>query len=153
MNQLISYNEATGVLRTPSFPAITRPDFTTVRALRKHFNIALAKLECPQSLIYGWAGLAMDPKMYSLIKINPFVAPPDPGPTAVYNAGFQTPQQMKMTEQIWENDKIYFLSYGNIYRACFRLIDELVRPEFKAYGVEFHDVHPGHPIAIGNNIW
>ncbi len=95
----------------------------------------------------------MDPKMYSLIKINPFVAPPDPGPTAVYNAGFQTPQQMKMTEQIWENDKIYFLSYGNIYRACFRLIDELVRPEFKAYGVEFHDVHPGHPIAIGNNIW
>jgi hypothetical protein len=110
MNQLISYDEATGVLCTPSFPAITRPDFTTVRALRKHFNIALAKLECPQSLIYGWAGLAMDPTMYSLIEVNPFVAPPDPGPTAVYNAGFQTPQQMKMTEQIWENDKIYFLS-------------------------------------------
>jgi hypothetical protein len=110
MNQLISYDEATGVLRTPSFPAIMRPDFTTVQALRKHFNIALAKLECPQSLIYGWAGLAIDPTMYSLIKVNPFVAPPDPGPTPVYNAGFQTPQQMKMTEQIWENDKIYFLS-------------------------------------------
>ena len=77
----------------------------------------------------------MDPTMYSLIKVNPFVATPDPGPTAVYNAGFQTPQQMKMTEQIWDNDKIYFLSYGNIHRACFRLIDELVRPEFKVSNV------------------
>jgi hypothetical protein len=73
--------------------------------------------------------------MYSLIEVNPLITPPDPGPTPVYNAGFQTPQQMKMTEQVWENDKIYFLSYGNIHRACFRLLDELVRPEFKVSNV------------------
>ena len=88
MNQLITYDEAAGVLRTPSFPPMARPDFASVRALRKHMNTALGKLECPQSLVYGWTGLAMDPSMYALIEVNPFVVPPDPGPTPVYPGGW-----------------------------------------------------------------
>lgn len=135
MNQLISYDEAMGILLMPSFQMITHPDFTIVRALCKYINLALAKLERPQSLIYGWTGMAMDPTMYSLIKTNPFVAPPDPGPTTVYNGGFQTPQQMKVTKQIWSNDKTYFLSYGNIHCACFWLLNKLVRPEFKVSNI------------------
>ena len=31
MNQLISYDDAAGVLRTPAFPKLARPDFTSVR--------------------------------------------------------------------------------------------------------------------------
>ena len=135
MNQLITYDEASGVLRTPPFPRMARPDFASVRALRKHINTALAKLECPQSLVYGWTGLAMDPTMYSLIEVNPFFFPPDPGPTPVYAAGFLPNTAMKVTEQLWENAKNYFLSQQNIHRACFRLLDELVRDEYKVSNV------------------
>jgi hypothetical protein len=108
-----------------------RPDFANVRALHKHFNLALAKLDCPQSLVYGWTGMAMDPVMYSLIKPNPFVTPNDPGLMPTYNAGFQATQQMKTMEQLWDNDRNYFLSYVNVHRACFRLLDELIHPEYK----------------------
>jgi hypothetical protein len=131
MNQLITYDEASGVLRTPAFPKLGRPDFTSVRTLRKHFHSALAKLECPQSSVYGWTGVAMDPVMYALIERQPFAIPIDPGATPTYGPGFQTQQMMKTTEMIWENDRTYFQSYGNNHRACFRLLDELVRPEYK----------------------
>ena len=133
--QLISYDEAAGVLRTPAFPKLGRPDVTSVRALRKHFHSALAKLECPQSSVYGWTGVAMDPVMYALIEPIPFAIPGDPGTTPPYNGGFQTQQMMKTTEMIWENDRNYFQSYGNIHRACFRLLDELVRPEYKVSNI------------------
>ncbi len=83
----------------------------------------LAKLECPQSLVYGWMGVAMDPMMYSMIKLTPFDIPADPGPTPMYNPGLQNPQQMKTTEQMWENDRNYFLSYSNIHLTCFQLLD------------------------------
>ncbi len=135
MNQLITYNEAAGVLRTPAFPKLARPDFTSIRALRKHFHSALAKLECPQSSVYGWTGVAMDPVMYALIEPNPFVIPVDPGATPTYNQGFQTQQQMKTTEQLWDNDRNYFLSYGNIHRASFRLLDDLIRAEYKVSNI------------------
>ena len=61
MNQLISYNDAAGVLCVPAFPKMARPDFPSVRPLRKHLHHALVKLDCPQSRVYGWTGLTMDP--------------------------------------------------------------------------------------------
>lgn len=131
MNQLITYDDAAGVLRTPAFPKMARPDFSSVRALRKHLHEALAKLECPQSRVYGWTGLAMDAAMYAMIENVPFAIPLDPGPTTTYNVGFQTTQQMRASEQLWESARNYFLSYENINRACFRLLDEIVRPEYK----------------------
>jgi hypothetical protein len=136
MNQLITFDEAAAVLRTPAFPKMARPDFTVVRALRKHLHAALAKLECPQSRVYGWTGLAMAPAMYAMIEVNPFTIPIDPGPTPAYNpAIFQTPVQMRTAEQMWEYDRRYYLSYENIHRACFRLLDEIVRPEFKVSNI------------------
>ena len=38
---------------------------------------------------------------------------------------------MEVTKQLWENAKHYFLSYQNVQRSCFRLLDELVRDEYK----------------------
>jgi hypothetical protein len=72
----------------------------SVRALRKHLHAALAKLECPQSRVYGWTGLAMDPNMYAMIENVPFTILIDPGPTTTYNVGFQSPQQMRASEQL-----------------------------------------------------
>jgi hypothetical protein len=106
------------------------------QAFRKHFHLALAKLECPQSLVYGWTGVAMDPVIYGLIEPNPFVIPVNPGATSTYGPGFQTQQQMKTMEQIWANKRNYFLLYGNIHCACFRLLDDLVRREYKVSNID-----------------
>jgi hypothetical protein len=73
----------------------------------------------------------MDAAMYAMIENVPFAIPLDPGPTTTYNVGFQTTQQMRASEQLWESARNYFLSYENINRACFRLLDEIVRPEYK----------------------
>jgi hypothetical protein len=116
--------------------------------------MAIAKLECPQSLVYGWTGVAMDPVMYGLIELNPFVLPVDTGTTPTYAAGFQNPQQIKMMEQMWDNDRKYFMSYSNIHRACFQLLDELVRPEYKVSnfaGLTGYDVNSRDSRATRDN--
>ena len=77
----------------------------------------------------------MDPVMYALIETTPFSIPLDPGATPTYAPGFLSPTQMKTTEQLWENDRNYFLSYANIHRACFCLLDDLVRPEYKVSNI------------------
>jgi hypothetical protein len=78
MKQLIIFDEAAGFVKNP--PSVTpRPDFTKIWALWKHITQAFKQPDCSQSLIYGWAGLAMDPTMYALIKLSPFIAPPNLG--------------------------------------------------------------------------
>jgi hypothetical protein len=106
MNQLISYNEAAGVLKNPP-TMMSQPNFTKIRALRKHIMQALKQLVCLQSLIYGWAGLAMNPTMYLLIKSQQFVTPPDPGASPPYPQ-FTTPQGIKTCERLWENEQNYY---------------------------------------------
>ncbi len=69
--------------------------------------------------------------MYALIEPAPFIVPVDQGATPTYAPGFLNPTQIRTTEQIWENDRNYFLSYSNIHKACFRLLDELIRSEYK----------------------
>jgi hypothetical protein len=98
MNQLISYDEAAGVLKNPP-TMLPRPNFAKIRALHKHITQALKQLDCPQSLIYGWAGLAMDPTMNSLIETQQFVQPPNPGASPPL-AQFTTPQAIKMCKRL-----------------------------------------------------
>jgi hypothetical protein len=129
MNQLISYNEAAGVLKNPP-TMMPWPNFAKIRALCKNITQALKQLVCPQSLIYGWAGLAMDPTFYALIKNQQFVAPPDPGASPLYPQ-FTTPQGIKMYERLWKIEQNNCLLFINISRMCFRMLDKLVRDEYK----------------------
>ena len=119
MNQLISYNEEAGVLKNPP-TMMPRPNFLKIRALRKHIMQALKQLVCPQSLIYGLAGLAMDPTMYALIENQQFITPPNPGASPPYPQ-FTTPQGIKMCKRLWENEQYFYLSYFNISRTCFQM--------------------------------
>jgi hypothetical protein len=75
MNQLITFDKEAGFLKNPPsvMPGL---DFTKIRAIQTHITKALKQLDCPQSLIHGWLGLAMNPTMYALIKLSPFIAPP-----------------------------------------------------------------------------
>jgi hypothetical protein len=96
MNQLITYDEAVGFLKNPS-SVIPCPDFMKILVLRKHITHALKQLDCPQSLIYGWAGLAMDTTMYVLINLSAFTSPPNPGNVPMY-PNFSSPQVLNIVE-------------------------------------------------------
>jgi hypothetical protein len=129
MDSLITYDEAAEFLKNPP-TMLPRPDFAKLRALRKHMTQALKQLVCPQSQIHGWTGLVMAPGLYSLIETFDFFIPPDPGPVPMYTP-FATPSAIKMVDYAFERDKNYYLSFRNINRACFRMLDDSVPIQFK----------------------
>jgi hypothetical protein len=120
MNQLTTFDEAAGFLKNPP-SVMPRPDFTKIRAIQTHITKALKQLDCPQSLIHGWSGLAMDPTMYALIELSPFIAPPDLGDAPIY-PNFAAPQVLKTIDKLWENAKNYYL---------FRMLNENIPDQFK----------------------
>ena len=94
------------------------------------FNNALSQMFSPQSAVLGWAGLAMDPATYQLLGGIVFATIRDSGPTAIY------PQwvaliTVKMIDATFLLEKNYFLSYKNIERECFRMIDANIGAQFK----------------------
>jgi hypothetical protein len=133
MDQLITFDEVAGFLKnTPTLAP--RPDFAKIQALHKHINTVLMQLVCPQSQIHRWAGLAMEPNMYALIEAVPFAIPINPGDMPIYTQ-FATPSHMKMADAIFLHNKNYYLSYKNINRACFKMLDENVQPQYKVSNV------------------
>jgi hypothetical protein len=95
---------------------------------------ALKQLVCPQSQIHRWTGLVMDPGLYALIEPVPFTVPVNPGATPVYQP-FAPPAMMKMVDYGFERNKNYFLSYSNINRACFCMLDDSVPNQFKVSNI------------------
>jgi hypothetical protein len=113
MDHLITYEEAVVFLKHPPSLAAC-PDFARIRALHKHIVTALKQLVCPQSAIHGWAGLVMDPVMYTLLEPTAlFASIGNPGNFPVY-ANFVTKAAIKMTDKQFKHDKIYYLSFVNI---------------------------------------
>jgi hypothetical protein len=133
MDSLITYEEAAGFLKNPPM-MLPRADFSKLQALRKHMTQVLKQHVCPQSQIHGWTGLVMDPGLYALIEPVPFAVPVNPGATLVYQ-NFSPPAVMKMVDYAFERNKNYFLSYMNINRACFRMLDDSNPIQFKVSNV------------------
>jgi hypothetical protein len=88
------------------------------------------QLVCLQSQIHGWAGLVMEPNMYALLEAVPFAIPINPGNMPIYTQ-FATPSHMKMADAIFLRNKNYYLSYKNINRTCFKMLDENVQLQYK----------------------
>jgi hypothetical protein len=133
MDSLITYKEAAEFLQNPP-TMLPRPDFAKLQALRKHMTQALKQLVCPQSPIHGWTGLVMDAGLYALIEPIAFTVPVNPGATPMYQP-FATQAVMKMVNYAFERNKNYFLSYSNINRACFRMLDDSVPIQFKVSNI------------------
>ncbi len=131
MDAVIDYDEAAGFLKNP--PSLEpHPNFTNIRALQKHIVQPLAQLFCPQSIIHGWSGLAMDPATYLLLEGTAFTTPPNPGTMAIFPGGAGVAKTaMKTIQATFDRDKNYYLSYKNITRACFRMLDSNVSDQFK----------------------
>ncbi len=129
MDSLITYKEVVEFLKNPP-TMLPRPDFAKLQALRKHMTQAFKQLVCPQSQIHGWTGLVMDPGLYTLIKPVAFTVPLNPGTLPMYQ-NFAPPAMMRMVEYAFKQNKNYFLSFSNINRACFRMLDDSVPIQFK----------------------
>jgi hypothetical protein len=76
----------------------------------------------------------MDPGLYALIEPVPFMVLVNPGATPVCQ-NFYPPAVMKMVDYAFERNKNYFLSYMNINRACFRMLDDSVPIQFKVSNI------------------
>jgi hypothetical protein len=129
LDYILSFDKVARFLCNPPTVAPC-PEFSKLRTLRQHIIKALKQLECPQSFIHGWLGLTMAPNMYALLEPNPFVVPGDLGPAPVYTQ-FALPAAIKMIDATFEQDKNYFLSYKNINRTCFCMLNDLVPNQFK----------------------
>ena len=67
----------------------------------------------------------MDPVMYALLEpTTPFAAVTNPGDFAVYQ-NFSTDAAIRMTDKVFAHNKIYYLSFINIYRACFHTLNNI----------------------------
>jgi hypothetical protein len=143
MDATISYNEVAALVGVNIPTLEPRPNFELERisTLRWHFERALQRLPCPQSIQHGWKGMVMACKLYALLTIQPFRLPTEPGATGIYTCS-QTPGQsvnnapLTRTEQasidsLFNCRKAYFLSMQNIKRACFTALDASVNDAFK----------------------
>jgi hypothetical protein len=129
MDNIISFDKVAGFHCNPP-TVVPRSDLSKLRALRQLIVKALKQNKCPQSFIHGWSGLTMAPAVYTLLKPQPFVVLADPSPGPVY-APFASPNTVKMANAAFKRNKNYFLSYKNINRGCFRMLDELVPNQYK----------------------
>jgi hypothetical protein len=131
MDAVIDYDEAADFLKNP--PSLEpRQNFANICALQKHIVQALAQLSCSQSAIHGWLGLAMDPATYLLLEGAAFTIPPDPGPMSIFPNGAAVARTVVIrTQATFDRDKNYYLSYKNITRVYFRMLDANVSAQFK----------------------
>ena len=141
MDVTITYDEVYALVGT-NIPSLEpRPNFERIRKLRRHFENALQRLPCPQSVQHGWKGMVMAQNMYALLTATPFRLPINPGDTPRYVRAALLGEQvdtspLTRTEQAtidstFARSKHYYLSMQNIERACFTALDSSVNDAFK----------------------
>ncbi len=72
----------------------------------------------------------MAPVVYALLAPNAFIVPADPGPAPIYTS-FAMLAAIKIVGAMFKQDKNNFVSYKQIYRMCFRMLNELVPNQYK----------------------
>ena len=155
MDTLITYDEVVALVANPPTLA-PRPNFTNLRALRRHLQRALQRLVNPQSYVLGWSGLVMSRPMYQLLSTSPFRLPNDPGSLAIYygarvpilneagnpvndatgNPTYIPIPALDRATQATIDDRFlrehnYWLLYQNIKKACYNMLDDSIDDPFK----------------------
>jgi hypothetical protein len=110
MEATISYDEVATLVGVNIPTLEPRPNFERIRTLRRHFERALQRLPCPQSIQHSWKGMVMARKLYALLTIQPFRLPTNPGVTSTYIRS-QTPGQPvnnALRNPVFVNRKHYY---------------------------------------------
>ncbi len=69
--------------------------------------------------------------MYTMLELNLFIPPLDPGDVPNYGNQFASAVAVKMADRVYNIIKNYYLSYCNINRTLFHMLDEHINDIFK----------------------
>jgi hypothetical protein len=141
MDAIITYDEVAALVGINIPTLEPRPNFEKIWMLRRHFERALQRLPCSQSIQHRWKGMVMARKLYALLTTSPFRLPTNPGAAAVYvrsqipgqpvnNAPLSRTEQASI-ESLFNRRKHYYLSMQNIEGACFMALDASINNAFK----------------------
>ena len=129
MDAIITVEEVDNLMKgTPSIGK--RPTFFSLRELRKHINNGLRQLPHPLFPSQGWAGMATQPALFSLIDPTPFVPPIDPGLYPTYGP-YELAPGMKMADNLFKARKNMYTTYMNIKRSVFATITKVIPEQFR----------------------
>ena len=76
--------------------------------------------------------MILQPAIYALINIVPFVPPTNPGLIAVYPSAYAPTAQVKAIDAQFKLDKNMYKTYINIQRAVFKILTDNVRLEYQS---------------------
>ena len=113
MDDIIPYNDIMEMLKSPPTLA-PRPNFFRLQVFLRHIVNVMKQfphLGYPQHV---WAGMVLQPAIFSLINAVPFVPPMNPGLIAIYLPFFLTPA-IKMMDNQFKINKNMFKTYTNIH--------------------------------------
>jgi hypothetical protein len=83
MDATITYDEVATLVGNSILTLEPCPNFECICTLGRHFERALQRLPCPQSIQHGWKGMVMACELYTLLTTQPFRLPTNPGATAI----------------------------------------------------------------------
>jgi hypothetical protein len=130
MDNIIPYDNIMEMLKSPP-PLAPRPNFFHLRVFRRHIIDVMKQIPHPGYPQHGWAGMVLQPAIFSLVNAVPFVPPPNPGLIAVYLPFALTPA-IKMIYNQFKINKNMFKTYTNIHQAIYKLLMDNVLPQYQA---------------------
>ena len=110
------------------------PTFIKIRGIRHCFEMGLRQIRHPDRKVMGWAGLATDPALYSLVDTVAWITPVDPGPIAVFLPA-DTTAEMKMKIATFTREKNMFTSCENISGAMVRMLMANIEEKYQISNV------------------
>jgi hypothetical protein len=141
MDATITYDEVAALVGINISMLEPRPNFEQIRTLHRHYERALQRLPCPQSIQHGLKGMVMARESYALLTTSPCCLPTNMGAVAVYvssqipgqpvnNAPLSRMEQASI-ESLFNRRKHYYLSMQNIKHACFTALNISINNAFK----------------------
>jgi hypothetical protein len=131
MDELIPYNEIMDRLKNP--PSLdSRPTFFRLRIFRQHIIDAVKQLPHPAYPQHGWTGMILQPAMFALVSLVPFVPQMNPGLIAIYPLAYVPTARVKAIDAQFKLDKNIYKTYINIQRDVYKILTDNLRLEYQS---------------------
>ena len=91
-----------------------RPNFFRLRVFRRLIVDVMKQIPHPGYPQHGWAGMVLQPAIFTLINAMPFVPPPNPGLIATYPQ-FALQPAVRMIDSQFKIEKNMYKTYTNVH--------------------------------------